>query len=209
MQAWLQLFSDAESRYDTELTLKVDLQSPLMTWGTNPGQAIALGEALPPLAVSATDSDRDTHAKACAYMGLTPGQNIEGLPVDRVFIGSCTNGRLSDLIAAAQVVKGRRVAPSVRAMVVPGSMKVRREAEAMGLDKIFTTAGFEWRNAGCSMCVGMNADQVVSGERCIATSNRNFEGRQGPGARTHLASPASAAAAAIEGRIVDFRTLER
>lgn len=208
LQAWRQLYSDPGSRYDTELKLDINLQSPQLTWGTNPGQVIGLGESLPAPDTSTSDSERAVLAKAYAYMGLRPGQRLEGLAIDRVFIGSCTNGRLSDLIAAARVARGRKVAASVRAMVVPGSMTVRREAEAMGLDKVFLDAGFEWRNSGCSMCVGMNADQVAAGERCVATSNRNFEGRQGPGARTHLASPASAAAAAIAGAIVDHRTLE-
>jgi 3-isopropylmalate/(R)-2-methylmalate dehydratase large subunit len=141
------------------------------------------------------------------YLGLQPGQKLEGIPIDVVFIGSCTNSRLSDLEAAAKVARGRKVAPGVRALVVPGSASVKQAAESLGLDRIFKDAGFEWREAGCSMCVAINDDQVPPGKRCVATSNRNFEGRQGPGSRTHLASPASAAAAAVSGAIADVRKL--
>lgn len=207
LRNWRGLASDPGARYGRELELEVALDAPLFTWGTHPGQAVALDEPLPSPDSAASSADGAVTSQALAYMDLAPGQCLRDLPVDRVFIGSCTNARLSDLQAAAAVVAGRRVAPGVRALVVPGSMAVRRAAEALGLDRVFTGAGFEWRMPGCSMCVGMNADQVGPGERCVATSNRNFEGRQGPGARTHLASPASAAAAAIAGRLVDHRQL--
>jgi 3-isopropylmalate/(R)-2-methylmalate dehydratase large subunit len=154
-----------------------------------------------------SDADRQAVERALEYMGLAAGTPLEGLAVDRVFIGSCTNARLEDLRAAADVVRGRRVAPSVRAMVVPGSQRVKAEAEAEGIDRVFADAGFEWRNSGCSMCLGMNEDILGAGERCASTSNRNFEGRQGRGGRTHLLSPVMAAAAAVEGRLVDARAL--
>lgn len=207
LRHWRSLASDPGARYQNERVLEVALDAPQFTWGTNPSQVVALHEPLPDPASATSPADAAVLAQAQAYMGLRPGQRLQGLPVDRVFIGSCTNARLSDLQAAADVVRGRRVAAGVQALVVPGSMAVRRAAEALGLDQVFTAAGFEWRMPGCSMCVGMNADQVGAGERCVATSNRNFEGRQGPGARTHLASPASAAAAAIAGHLVDHREL--
>lgn len=204
-QAWRELCSDAEAHYETERALTVDLRVPQVTWGTNPSQTVAIDERLPRLEDAASDSERASMSRSFAYMGLAPGQRLEGVPVQRVFIGSCTNGRLSDLVAAARVARGRKVAQNVKALVVPGSMAVRRQAEEMGLDQVFREAGFEWRQPGCSMCIGMNADKVASGERCVSTSNRNFEGRQGPGARTHLASPMTAAAAAIAGAIADSR----
>jgi len=156
----------------------------------------------------ATDGERRAVSRALEYMDLVPGTRLEGLPIDRVFLGSCTNARIEDLRAAARVVRGRCVAPGVRAMVVPGSQQVKAQAEREGLERVFRDAGFEWRNAGCSMCLGMNADVLRSGERCAATSNRNFEGRQGRGGRTHLVSPPMAAAAAIAGRLVDVREWE-
>jgi 3-isopropylmalate/(R)-2-methylmalate dehydratase large subunit len=156
----------------------------------------------------ATEGERQAAARALEYMGLAAGTPLEGIPVDRVFIGSCTNARIDDLREAARVVRGRRVAPHVRAMVVPGSMPVKAQAEREGLDRVFLEAGFEWRNAGCSMCLGMNPDILASGERCASTSNRNFEGRQGKGGRTHLLSPAMAAAAAVAGCLTDVRKLE-
>ena len=165
-----------------------------------------LEAALELLPADAPDENRrEAWARSLAYMGLTPGTPLEGIPIDRVFLGSCTNARIEDLRAAANVVRGRRVASRVRAMVVPGSQRVKAQAEREGLDRVFREAGFEWRNAGCSMCLGMNADVLGAGERCAATSNRNFEGRQGRGGRTHLMSPAMAAAAAIEGCLVDVR----
>jgi len=206
-QAFRALRSDAGARYDTELDLTLALDAPQLTWGTIPSQVAGVHDVLPDPDDAAEAGERTALRQAYRYMGLTPGGVLAGVPVQWVFIGSCTNGRLSDLLAAARVVQGRRVAAGVRALVVPGSQRVKRAAEQLGLDRIFLAAGFEWREPGCSMCVGMNADKVPPGERCVSTSNRNFEGRQGPGARTHLASPASAAAAAIAGAIIDHRDL--
>ncbi|MGE8628624.1 3-isopropylmalate dehydratase large subunit [Achromobacter denitrificans] len=199
--------SDPGARYDAELALTLALDSPQLTWGTSPAQVVGVNEPLPDPAEAADASERASMQQAYRYMGLAPGAPLAGVPIQWAFIGSCTNGRLSDLQAAAAVAQGRRVAPGVRALVVPGSQRVKRAAEQLGLDRVFLDAGFEWREPGCSMCVGMNADKVPPGERCVSTSNRNFEGRQGPGARSHLASPASAAAAAIAGAIIDHRDL--
>ncbi len=205
LQSWQALHSDPDAKFDRELSLDVSKAAPQITWGTTQEDVIGVDQALPDPAHIA-DRDRRERAEAMlSYMGLTPGRPIEGTPVDIVFIGSCTNARLSDLEAAAAIVRGKRVAPHVRAMVVPGSSSVKQQAEDKGLDKIFTEAGFEWRSAGCSMCVSINEDIVPPGARCVATSNRNFENRQGPRARTHLASPAMAAAAAIAGGIADVR----
>ncbi|WP_051423700.1 3-isopropylmalate dehydratase large subunit [Bordetella petrii] len=201
----LSVFSDEGAVYDVEKTLDVDVDSPQFTWGTNPAQVIGVHERIPALDTAAGEKAVQAARRAYEYMGLEPGAPLAGLAVQHVFIGSCTNGRLSDLREAAGVVKGRKVHPQVRALVVPGSQRVKRQAEEAGLARIFIEAGFEWRESGCSMCVGMNADRIPAGDRCVSTSNRNFEGRQGPGARTHLASPASAAAAAIAGAIVDPR----
>mgnify|MGYP002654487105 CR=1 FL=1 len=179
---------------------------PQVTWGTNPAQVVGVDAAVPD-PVSFTDpSDRDSATRALDYMGLTGGTKIVDLPLDRVFIGSCTNSRIEDLRAAARVAQGYRVAPRVHAMVVPGSGRVKRQAEEEGLDRVFRDAGFEWREAGCSMCLGMNPDTLSPGQRCASTSNRNFEGRQGKGGRTHLVSPAMAAAAAVTGHFVDIRS---
>jgi 3-isopropylmalate/(R)-2-methylmalate dehydratase large subunit len=183
--------------------------APQVTWGTSPGMTAEITERVPDPADASTDTERSSLARALEYMDLQPGTPLEGLRVDRVFLGSCTNGRLEDLREAARVAEGRHVAGGVRAMVVPGSQQVKAAAEAEGLDRIFMAAGFEWRNPGCSMCLGMNEDILSPGERCASTSNRNFEGRQGRGGRTHLMSPAMAAAAAIEGRLVDVRSLLR
>lgn len=203
--SWQALHSDSDAQFDRELTLDVNRAAPQITWGTTQEDVVGVDQALPdPSAIA--DIDRRERAEAMlSYMGLTPGRPIEGVPVDVVFIGSCTNARLSDLEAAAEIVRGRYVAPKVRALVVPGSTSVKKAAEEKGLDRIFTDAGFEWRSAGCSMCVSINEDIVPPGARCVATSNRNFENRQGPQARTHLASPAMAAAAAIAGAIADVR----
>ncbi len=202
---WRKLPSDPGSSYDrVEAFPAADIE-PQVTWGTNPGQVTAVGGKVPDPAEFPDESDRKAAAKALEYMGLTPGTAITSIPVDRVFIGSCTNGRIGDLRAAAAVARGHRVAESVSAMVVPGSGAVKRQAEAEGLDRIFTAAGFEWREAGCSMCLAMNPDRLEPGQRCASTSNRNFEGRQGKGGRTHLVSPAMAAAAAIAGHFVDIR----
>ena len=197
---WRELCSDADAAFDRVVTIDVGGLTPQVTWGTNPGMVVPVDGVVPEPA-----SPEDE--RALAYMALTPGTPIKEIAIDRVFIGSCTNSRIEDLRAAAEVVNGHKVASTVRAMVVPGSAKVKAQAEAEGLDRVFTAAGFEWRQAGCSMCLGMNPDVLAPGERCASTSNRNFEGRQGPGGRTHLVSPAMAAAAAITGRFTDVREL--
>jgi 3-isopropylmalate/(R)-2-methylmalate dehydratase large subunit len=202
---WRGLASDPGAQYDRELELDTATLAPQVTWGTNPGMVGDITGAVPDPGDYTTDSERQAVVRALEYMGLAPGTPLEGITVDRVFLGSCTNARIEDLRTAAAVVRGRRVASGVRAMVVPGSMRVKAAAESEGLDRIFREAGFEWRNAGCSMCLGMNDDVLGSGERCASTSNRNFEGRQGKGGRTHLVSPAMAAAAAVSGRLVDVR----
>ncbi|HKU59756.1 MAG TPA: 3-isopropylmalate dehydratase large subunit [Gemmatimonadales bacterium] len=206
---WEALASDEGARYDATVVVDAAALAPQVTWGTSPGMTAEITERVPDPADAASDAERRSYARALEYMDLRPGTPLEGLRVDRVFLGSCTNGRLEDLREAARVAEGRRVAGGVRAMVVPGSQRVKAAAEAEGLDRIFTAAGFEWRNPGCSMCLGMNEDTLAPGERCASTSNRNFEGRQGRGGRTHLMSPAMAAAAAIEGRLVDVRSLLR
>jgi 3-isopropylmalate/(R)-2-methylmalate dehydratase large subunit len=198
---WKTLHTDEGAVYDRSITVDVSQLAPYVTWGTNPGMGVRIDEALPEV----TDTNV---ARAYEYMGLQPGQKVEDISVQHVFIGSCTNSRLSDLEVAASFVKGKRVKEGVRALVVPGSKKVREEAMQKGLHTIFIEAGFEWREAGCSMCLGMNPDQVPAGEHCASTSNRNFEGRQGKGARTHLVSPAMAAAAAVYGKFVDIRKEE-
>ena len=205
--AWEQLASDPGARFDLVHEVNIEGLGPQVTWGINPGMVADITSVVPdPLEQSDPDK-RKSYERALTYMGLTPGQKITEIPVDTVFIGSCTNSRLEDLRMAAQYVKGRHVSPHVRAMVVPGSTQVRRMAEEEGLADIFREAGFQWREAGCSMCIAMNGDQLSEGERCASTSNRNFEGRQGRGGRTHLVSPAMAAAAAIAGHFVDIREL--
>ena len=196
---WRTLRSDADATYDRVVTIDAESIGPQVSWGTSPDQVAGVGDAVPD----------DADARALDYMGLSAGQSIAGLAIDHVFVGSCTNGRIEDLRAAAAVAAGRHVAPGVRAMIVPGSGLVKRQAEAEGLREVFEAAGFEWRDPGCSLCVAMNDDRLQPGERCASTSNRNFEGRQGVGARTHLMSPAMAAAAAVTGRITDVRTLAR
>ncbi len=205
---WRALQSDAGAIFDREVVIDLAGLAPQVTWGTTPAQVAGIDAVVPNPEDFPTASARDAAARALAYQGLTPGQRLIGTPVQRVFIGSCTNGRLEDLRDAAAVVRGGQVAEGVRAMVVPGSDQVRRQAEAEGLDQVFRAAGFEWRYAGCSMCLGMNDDILAPGERCAATSNRNFEGRQGRLGRTHLMSPAMAAAAALYGALTDVRTLE-
>jgi 3-isopropylmalate/(R)-2-methylmalate dehydratase large subunit len=202
---WRELRSDPDVSFDREETVDLANLSPRVTWGTTPGMVVGVDGAVPRADEFEEADDRAAAARALEYMGLRGGERIEDLSLDRVFIGSCTNGRLGDLRAAAEVVRGHRVAGSVEAMVVPGSAGVKRAAEAEGLDRIFIDAGFDWRAAGCSMCLGMNPDVAAPGERVASTSNRNFEGRQGRGARTHLVSPEMAAAAAIAGRFVDVR----
>ncbi len=204
---WRQLPGDPGTAFDKSLTLDAAALAPMITWGTNPGMGMAIGERVPDPAAAADASQRAALAKALGYMGLTPGQALLGQKVDVVFIGSCTNGRLSDLRAAAGVMKGRKAAPGMRVLVVPGSRAVKAQAEAEGLDRTFTEAGAEWRDPGCSMCIAMNGDQLEPGQYCVSTSNRNFEGRQGKGGRTLLASPLTAAAAAVTGKVTDPRTL--
>jgi len=206
---WRTLASDADASFDDELTIDVSRLAPQVSWGTSPEDVIAIDGAIPDPARIADPDQRASKAQALDYMGLRAGEPIAGVAIDRVFIGSCTNSRIEDLRAAADIVRGRRVPSTVRALVVPGSGLVRAQAEAEGLDSIFQAAGLEWREPGCSMCLGMNPDRLSPGERCASTSNRNFEGRQGRGGRTHLMSPAMAAAAAVTGRITDVRTLAR
>src|SRR5690606_31345994 len=206
---WATLYSDADARFDTEYTFDAATIAPYVTWGTSPDQAVQVDGCVPdPDAVQHTRA-RIRLGKAIDYIGLSPGPPIAGGPIDRVFIGSCTNGRIEDLRVVASLVRGRKVAPGVRAMVVPGSGAVRAQAEAEGIAAQLIEAGFEWRQPGCSMCLAMNDDVLRPGERCASTTNRNFEGRQGRGGRTHLMRPAMAAAAALAGRIVDARTLEQ
>lgn len=204
--AWILLKSEADARYDNEITIDAGAIEPLVTWGTSPEQVVRITDTVPDPASMPTGARRRDAERALAYMGLTPGTPLVGLPIDQAFIGSCTNGRIEDLREVAKVVKGRRVADGVRAVIVPGSQEVKRQAEREGLAEIFITAGFEWHNSGCSMCLAMNGDLVPSGMRCASSTNRNFEGRQGTGGRTHLMSPAMAAAAAIRGALVDIRT---
>ena len=198
---WTSLRTDPDAEFDAEVTLDASTLTPFVTWGTNPGQGAPLAARVPDPASIADDSERVAAEKALAYMGLEAGTPLRDIRVDTVFVGSCTNGRIEDLRAAAHVLDGRTVADGVRLLVVPGSMQVRQQAEAEGLDAIFTAAGGEWRQAGCSMCLGMNPDQLTPGERSASTSNRNFEGRQGKGGRTHLVSPLVAAATAIRGTL--------
>jgi len=202
---WQALGTDAGASFDREAHVDAAVVSPQVTWGTNPGMVRPVTDRVPSPDEFDDPADREATERALQYMSLEPGTPIEEIAVDRVFIGSCTNSRIGDLRAAAEVIAGRRVAGSVSAMVVPGSQQVKAEAEAEGLDRVFREAGFEWRVAGCSMCLGMNPDILQPGERCASTSNRNFEGRQGRGGRTHLVSPQMAAAAAIEGHFVDIR----
>ncbi|AJH78431.1 3-isopropylmalate dehydratase large subunit [Heyndrickxia coagulans] len=204
---WLSLASDEGAVYDKTLEMDAAEIEPQVTWGTNPSMCLPVSEKLPDPAEINDPGERQAVEKALQYMGLEPGMKITDIPVQHVFIGSCTNSRLADLRAAAEIVKGRHVREGVRALIVPGSQSVKAQAEEEGLDKIFTEAGFEWRESGCSMCLAMNDDIVPAGERCASTSNRNFEGRQGTGARTHLVSPEMAAAAAIYGKFVDVRKL--
>ena len=199
LEDWKTLPTDDGAVFDREVFLDGSAIRPHVSWGTNPGQVVPIDGEVPHPETIADPGAREVATRALRYMGLEPGTRMREIPVDTVFIGSCTNSRIEDLRLAAKVVAGRKVQPNVRAMVVPGSMRVRAQAESEGLDLIFKDAGFEWRAAGCSMCLGMNPDKLRPGERCASTSNRNFEGRQGPGGRTHLVSPAVAAATAIAG----------
>jgi 3-isopropylmalate/(R)-2-methylmalate dehydratase large subunit len=205
VQHWSELVTDAEAKFDRELTIAALDITPTVSWGTSPGMVTGVKSTVPLPDPLATDADRKAFERALEYMGLHAGEPIEEIKIDRAFIGSCTNARIEDLRAAASVVRGYHVATTVRAMVVPGSQAVKSQAEKEGLDKVFTEAGFDWREPGCSMCLGMNPDILAPGERCASTSNRNFEGRQGRGGRTHLVSPVMAAAAAITGHFTDIR----
>ena len=207
VEHWRTLPSDPGAQYDRVVTLHASEIAPMVTWGTSPETVLPITGAVPDPASVADEAARVQMQRMLDYMALTPGQELASIPVDVVFIGSCTNGRIEDIRAAAQVARGKHVAPGVRAMVVPGSGLVKQQAEAEGLDRVMLDAGFEWREAGCSMCLGMNPDKLTPGQRCASTSNRNFEGRQGPGGRTHLLSPAMAAAAAVAGRLCDVREM--
>ena len=204
---WKTLPSDTGASYDTEIILPAEDIAPTVTWGTSPEDALAITDSVPNPKQEKDASKRSKMERAIAYMGLTPGQRLTDIKVDTVFIGSCTNSRIEDLRAAAALAEGRKVANGMRALVVPGSGLVKEQAEAEGLDKVFVAAGFEWREPGCSMCLAMNADKLTDGERCASTSNRNFEGRQGRGGRTHLVSPQMAVAAALSGHLADVRNI--
>ncbi|RDJ19902.1 3-isopropylmalate dehydratase large subunit [Bosea caraganae] len=204
---WRELASDLDAVFDREITIDAASIAPMVTWGTTPEDATPITGVVPDPDAIADPGRREGMARALAYMGLVPGTALEEVPIDRVFIGSCTNGRIEDLRSAAAVVKGRKVAGRIEAWVVPGSQQIKAQAEAEGLDRIFKAAGFDWRFAGCSMCLAANGDTVAPGQRCASTSNRNFVGRQGPRARTHLMSPAMAAAAAVTGHLTDVRRL--
>jgi 3-isopropylmalate/(R)-2-methylmalate dehydratase large subunit len=205
VQAWRELPSDDGTSFDREVEIDAGEISPMVTWGTTPGMVVEVTDVVPDPTGMDSPADRETAERALAYMDLRAGTPMREIALDRVFIGSCTNSRISDLREAAAIVDGRRVASSLRGMVVPGSQQVKEQAEREGLDEVFKAAGFEWRESGCSACLGMNPDILSPGERCASTSNRNFEGRQGAGGRTHLVSPKMAAAAAVEGRFVDIR----
>jgi len=209
MAAWDALRTDPGARFDSEVYIDAASLSPFVTWGTNPGQGVPLSAAVPDPDLMVGDDERQAAEKALAYMDLHPGTPMRDIAVDAVFVGSCTNGRIEDLRAVAEVLRGRRVADGVRMLIVPGSMRVRVQADAEGLGEVFTQAGAQWRAAGCSMCLGMNPDQLSPGERCASTSNRNFEGRQGKGGRTHLVSPEVAAATAVRGRLASPADLDR
>jgi 3-isopropylmalate dehydratase large subunit len=204
---WKTLPSDRGARYDKEVTLDVSEIVPLTTWGTSPEDVVPITGVVPDPKTAASAAKRESMERALAYMGLTPGTRMTDIPVNRVFVGSCTNGRIEDLRSVAAVAKGRKVADGVRAMIVPGSGLVKEQAEKEGLADILIAAGFEWREPGCSMCLAMNTDRLEPGERCASTTNRNFVGRQGRDGRTHLVSPAMAAAAAVTGRLTDVRDL--
>lgn len=204
---WKTLFSDGDAVFDQEISIDASLIEPLVTWGTSPEDVLPITAAVPDPAAERDPGRRAAMERSLTYMALRPGTPLQEIAIDRIFIGSCTNSRIEDLRAAAEILRGRKIAPTVSAMVVPGSGLVKRQAEQEGLKAVFVEAGFEWREPGCSMCLAMNPDKVEPGERCVSTSNRNFEGRQGPGGRTHLVSPAMAAAAAVAGHLTDVRTL--
>ena len=204
---WGNLYSDEDAEFDKVVTINADELEPSISWGTNPSQVIFVNDTIPHPDDFNEESEKEAASRALEYMDLKPGEKINEIQLDRVFIGSCTNGRIEDLREAAEVVKGKKVSSTIGAMIVPGSTLVKKQAEEEGLDKIFIEAGFDWREAGCSMCLGMNPDILSPGERCASTSNRNYEGRQGAGGRTHLVSPKMAAAAALYGKFVDIRNL--
>ncbi|HSW49836.1 MAG TPA: aconitase family protein, partial [Bryobacteraceae bacterium] len=204
---WKKLPTDEGAAHDRSVILDATSLEPMITYGTSPGMGIPITAPIPDPASAKSAAERDSMVKALRYMDLTPGKPLAGHPIQVVFIGSCTNGRMTDLREAARVLKGRKVHPGVRTLIVPGSQPVKRQAEAEGLDRIFRDAGAEWREAGCSMCIAMNGDQLRPGEYSVSTSNRNFEGRQGPGGRTFLASPLTAAACAVTGVVTDVRTM--
>jgi 3-isopropylmalate/(R)-2-methylmalate dehydratase large subunit len=206
IQAWQQLKTDTNARYDMIVTMQAEDIAPQVSWGTSPGMVTGIDQRVPDPQTITDENQRQATTRALEYMGLIPNMPMTGIKIDTVFIGSCTNSRIEDLRLAANLARGKSVATGVRAMVVPGSGLVKQQAEQEGLDRLFKEAGFEWREAGCSMCLAMNADVLQPGERCASTSNRNFEGRQGAGGRTHLVSPAMAVAAAVEGHFVDIRT---
>jgi 3-isopropylmalate/(R)-2-methylmalate dehydratase large subunit len=208
VERWRDLPTDEGALFDREIAIDAGMLAPQVTWGTTPGMVVPITGHVPTPESADDPIEQDAIRRALNYMGLKGGEAMEDIAIDTVFLGSCTNGRIEDLRAAAGILDGKRVAPTVRAMVVPGSMQVKAQAEAEGLDRIFTEAGFEWRDAGCSMCLGMNPDILAPGERCASTSNRNFEGRQGKDGRTHLVSPQMAAAAAITGHLVDVRSMD-
>jgi 3-isopropylmalate/(R)-2-methylmalate dehydratase large subunit len=205
VERWRRLPTDDGATFDTEVEVDATAISPMVTWGTTPGMVVQVTDAVPDPDQMDSPADREAAVRALAYMDLRPGTPMTDIPLERIFIGSCTNSRISDLREAASLVDGRKISSSLRGMVVPGSQQVKADAEAEGLDDVFRSAGFEWRESGCSACLGMNPDILQPGERCASTSNRNFEGRQGAGGRTHLVSPKMAAAAAVEGRFVDIR----
>ncbi len=207
VEHWRTLPSDPGARYDTTVVMDAGDIAPMVTWGTNPGAVVPVTGAVPDPSQAKDEAERAQMQRMLEYMALTPGTRMRDVKIDVVFIGSCTNGRIEDIRAAAAIAKGRKVADGVRALVVPGSGLVKQQAEQEGLDRVLMESGFEWREAGCSMCLGMNPDKLTPGQRCASTSNRNFEGRQGPGGRTHLLSPAMAAAAAVTGRLADVREL--
>jgi 3-isopropylmalate/(R)-2-methylmalate dehydratase large subunit len=197
--------SDSEAEFDKTVEINATDLEPFVTWGTSPGMSVKISESVPELSEAKDENERKSFERALQYMNLEPSQKIEEIEINRAFIGSCTNSRIEDLREAARIAKGYKVSAQVGAMIVPGSMQIKKQAEEEGLAKIFVDAGFEWREAGCSMCLAMNEDTLKDGERCASTSNRNFEGRQGRGGRTHLVSPSMAAAAAIAGHFVDVR----
>ncbi len=207
LKYWRSLPTDTGAVYDTTVALDVSKLEPMLTFGTNPGMGLPVTGRIPNPSTISNASERQTLEKSLQYMGLQPNESLVGKKIDVVFIGSCTNSRISDLRDAARVFRGRKVAPNVRAMIVPGSQEIKRQAETEGLHKVFLDAGAEWRESGCSMCIAMNGDEIKAGQYAVSTSNRNFEGRQGKGGRTFLASPLTAAAAAVTGKITDVRTL--